>query len=67
MENFGFLEDAVVTLAHNFISIIFAPVYGDNIVFDEKDYESGQPIEDFIKSEIDGKSKLLEEKLSLVK
>ncbi len=67
MENFKFLEDAVVTLAHNFISIIFAPVYGDNIVFDENDYENGQLIEDFIKSEIDGKTKLLEEKLSFIR
>jgi len=67
MENFAFLEDAVVTLAHNFISIIFAPVYGDNIVFEEGINADGKSIENFIQDEIGEKSALLEEKLLIIK
>ena len=68
MENFEFLEEAVVTLARNFICIIFAPVYGENIIFDNSDFyngadSDGYSIEEFIQSEIDFKNNEILEKI----
>ena len=48
---FGFLKDAVVQLAKNFLIVIFTPVY-NSITFEESPLEDATQFEEYIKNEI---------------
>ena len=50
-QEFGFMDDAIIQLAQNFIKVILAPVYR-SIRFDDVDRPDALPLMDYLKKEL---------------
>lgn len=66
MENWEYLNDAIVTLGQNFVKLIFAPVYDEIVFTDEEDAEA-LTLKEYIETEIkNGEAEALNLKKSLI-
>jgi len=60
------MDDAVIKLAQNFISVMFAPLYGNDIRFEKEEIPGALPIIEHIESEIKKNNELIEENNELI-
>lgn len=66
MENWEYLNDAIVTFGQNFVKLIFAPVYDEIVFTDEEDAEA-LTLKEYIETEIkNGEAEALNLKKSLI-
>ena len=60
------MNAAVIELAKNFIKVMFAPLYGNNIIFEDKERPNALPIVEHIESEIEKNNALIEKNNALI-